>query len=92
MKSRENEALIKEITEEFSIKVSPDAKSTILTIRNLIESNSRVEESIDELHQSITAANKENGKLQTRVYYLTIVTVTLTIVQVIGVIVQLLNR
>lgn len=92
MKSRENEALIKEITEELSVKVSPDAKSTILTIRNLIESNSRVEESIDELHQSITNANTQNGKLQTRVYYLTIVTVILTIVQVIGVIVQLLNR
>lgn len=92
MKSRGNEELIKEIDEKLSIKVSPDAKSTILTIRNLIESNSRVEESIDELHQSITVANKENGKLQTRVYYLTIVTVTLTIVQVIGVIVQLLNK
>ncbi|HVT62985.1 MAG TPA: hypothetical protein VHD33_05845 [Legionellaceae bacterium] len=92
MASRTNEELIKEITDELSVKVSPDAKSTILTIRNLIESNSRVEASIDALHQSITNVNKQNDRLQTRIYYLTIVTVIFTLVQVAGVIVQVLNH
>lgn len=92
MKKRNNDELIKEIEERHSKDVSPDAKSTILTIRNLIESNSRVEESIDELHTSISSFNKQNEHLQKRIYFLTIVTVILTLVQAFAVIVELFKR
>lgn len=92
MQPRKHEELIKEITEHFSSSVSNDAKSTILTIRNLIESNSRVEESIDELHSSITASNKQNDRLQKKIYYLTIVAVILTLIQAIGVIIELAKQ
>ena len=91
MKTRTNEELVKEI-ESFSPKVSQDAKFTINTIRNLIESNSRVEQSIDELHLSINNSSKQNEKLQTRIYALTIVAVILTLVQALAVLVQLFNK
>ncbi|OGH12632.1 MAG: hypothetical protein A2776_00665 [Candidatus Levybacteria bacterium RIFCSPHIGHO2_01_FULL_40_10] len=91
MKARTNETLIQEI-ESFSPKVSQDAKFTISTIRNLIESNSRVEESIDALHLSINNSSKQNEKLQTRIYALTIVAVILTLVQALAVLVQLINK
>ncbi len=87
---RSNSELTSEI-EEFSKDVSKDAKFTILTIRNLIESNSKVGDSIDELHKTISNSNVQNEKLQKRIYYLTIFTVLLAIVQAIGVIVQLLK-
>ncbi len=88
MKTRKHEELIKEIGENFATGVTTDAKSTILTIRNLIESNSRVEDSIDELHKSINTANTQNEKLQLRIYYLTIVAVILTLVQAFAVVIQ----
>lgn len=91
MKARTPEELIQEI-ENFSPKVTPDAKFTIHTIRNLIESNSRVEEAIDQLHKSINNSTQQNGRLQKRIYYLTIVAVMLTLVQAAAVIVQFLNR
>jgi arginine utilization protein RocB len=89
MKSRDHKTLIKEITEQFSPDVSHDAKFTIYTIRNLVESNARVEESIDELHKTISKSNAQNEKLQTRIYFLTIVTVLLTLVQAFAVLVEL---
>lgn len=92
MKSRTNEDLIKEINEQYSSSVSNDAKSTIYTIRNLIESNSRVEESIDELHKSINNSNTQNEKLQRRIYYLTVVAVILTLVQAAAVLLELFGR
>lgn len=92
MKTRNSEELIKEITEDFSKSVTTDAKFTIYTIRNLIESNSRVEESVDELHKSINNANNQNEKLQKRIYFLTIVTVILTLVQAFAVIVELFKK
>lgn len=92
MKTRNSETLIKEITEQFSKNVTTDAKFTIYTIRNLIESNAHVEQSVDELHKTINTANTQNERLQTRIYFLTIVTVILTLVQAFAVIVQLLNR
>lgn len=91
MTGRSNDQLLQEIS-ELSSDVSKDAKSTILTIRNLIESNSRVEDSIDELHRTINNSNTQNERLQTRIYYLTVVTVVLTLVQAFAVIIQLLNR
>lgn len=90
--ARNQEELIKEINDAFSRDVSSDAKYTIYTIRNLIESNSRVEESIDELHISISNSNKQNEILQKRIFYLTIVTVFLTLVQVFAVLVELLKK
>lgn len=92
MASRDQQTLIKEITEDFSKSVSPDAKSTIYTIRNLIESNARVEDSIDELHKSINNSNVQNEKLQRRIYFLTIVAVVLTLVQAAAVVIELYNR
>jgi hypothetical protein len=89
MKSRSPQILIKEITEHFTKNVSGDAKFTIFTIKNLIESNARVEESIDELHDSISKSNAQNEKLQKRIYFLTIVTVVLTLVQAFAVISEL---
>lgn len=82
MTNRNQKDLIDEINENFTKFVSSDAKSTILTIRNLIESNARVEESIDELHKSIAKSNVENDKLQKRIYWLTVVAVIFTLVQV----------
>ena len=90
MKIRKHTELIKDIEENFTKNVSGDARYTILTIKNLIESNSRVENSIDKLHQSINSANKENEKLQRRIYVLTVVAVILTLVQVLTVVVQYL--
>lgn len=89
MKSRNHQTLIKEITEHFTNNVSGDAKYTIYTIKNLIESNARVEESIDELHRTINTSNTQNEKLQTRIYFLTTVTVILTLVQALAVLVEL---
>lgn len=89
MKVRNSDELIKEINEQFSKDVTSDAKFTIYTIRNLIESNARVEESVDELHLSITNANKQNDILQRRIFYLTIVGVSLAIIQVFAVLVEL---
>jgi Mg2+ and Co2+ transporter CorA len=89
-KVRSQKSLMDEIS-QLSSGVSHDARSTILTIRNLIESNSRVEESIDALHKTINSSNQQNERLQRRIYYLTIVTVVFTLVQVIGVLVQLLK-
>lgn len=88
---RESDQLIREI-EEFSKEVTKDAKFTILTIRNMIESNSRVENSIDKLFESINDFNKQNEALQKRIYLLTIVGVCLALVQAFAVIVQVLNR
>ncbi|GEM_PF-5021973 len=92
MKRRNQKSLIDEITKDFSSSVSNDAKSTILTIRNLIESNARVEDSIDELHKSINNSNVQNEKLQRRIYWLTIVAVLLTLIQATAVIIELYNR
>jgi hypothetical protein len=89
---RDQQTLIDEITQDFSSHVSSDAKYTILTIRNLIESNSRVEESIDELHTSINNSNIQNEKLQKRIYFLTIVAVSLTLIQAAAVIIELSRR
>ena len=86
---RTSKELIQEITHDFTQNVSSDAKFTILTIRNLIESNSRVEESIDELHDSIVKSNVQNEKLQKRIYLLTIVGIVLALIQVLGVVVNL---
>jgi arginine utilization protein RocB len=86
---RTSDELIAEIEKDFSSNVSRDAKSTILTIKNLIESNSRVEESIDELHKSIVKSNIQNGRLQNRIFYLTVVGIILALIQVLGVIVTL---
>ncbi len=85
MKPRSQEELTKEIETQFSSSVSKDAQFTILTIRNLIESNSRVEESIDDLHTSINNSNIQNDKLQKRIFLLTVVAVILTLVQVLAV-------
>ena len=90
MASRNHPDLIAEI-EQFSTGVSKDAKATINTIRNLIESNSRVEESVDELHKTISNSNLQNERLQKRFYYLTIVTVLLALVQAFAVVVELLK-
>jgi hypothetical protein len=87
--NRTSEELIEEISKNFTPKVSSDAKFTILTIKNLIESNSRVEESIDELHKSIGKSNVQNEKLQKRIYYLTVVGIVLALIQVAGVVVSL---
>jgi arginine utilization protein RocB len=92
MASRDQQTLINEITNEFSKNVSPDAKFTIYTIRNLIESNARVEGSIDELHKSINNSSIQNEKLQRRIYFLTIVAVILTLVQAAAVLVELFNK
>lgn len=92
MASRDQQTLINEITADFSKGVSPDAKFTIFTIRNLIESNARVENSIDELHKSINNSNIQNEKLQKRIYFLTIVAVILTLVQAMAVVIELYNR
>lgn len=92
MKARTQRELIDEIDKQFVKNVSVDAKSTISTIRNLIESNSRVEESVDALHTSINNANISNEKLQRRIYILTIVAVILTLVQAFAVVVELFNR
>lgn len=89
MKTRNQNELIEEIDKQFVKNVSIDAKFTISTIRNLIESNSRVEESVDALHKSINDANISNEKLQKRIYALTIVAVILTLVQVLAVIIEL---
>lgn len=91
MKIRKQKELINEINQEFSANVSKDAKFTIYTIRNLIESNTRVEESVDQLHRSINTSNKENERLQKRIWFLTIVTVALAMVQALAVIVELLK-
>lgn len=91
MRNSSHEDLIKEIEDQFSKDVTQDAKYTILTIRNLIVSNARVEDSIDELHNSINNANRQNEKLQKRVYYLTIVTVILTLVQAFAVVKELIK-
>jgi len=85
MASRDQQILIEEINSQLSKNVSGDAQNTIFTIRNLIESNSRVEESIDELHKSINNSNIQNEKLQKRIYLLTVVAVILTLVQVLAV-------
>ena len=87
--NRTSEELIEEISKHFTPNVSSDAKFTILTIKNLIESNSRVEESIDELHKSIGKSNVQNEKLQKRIYYLTVVGIVLALIQVAGVVVSL---
>ena len=92
MQSRNQEDLIKEITDQLSVSVTKDAKATILTIRNLIESNSRVEESIDELHKSINNSNTQNEKLQKRIYYLTVVAVILTLVQAFAVLSEFFKK
>lgn len=89
MESRDQEKLIDEINKDFSSNVSSDAKFTIFTIRNLIESNARVEDSIDGLHKSINTSNIQNEKLQKRIYFLTIVAVILTLVQVFAVVKEL---
>ena len=88
---RSSKKLIEELTDEFSKDVSSDARFTIYSIRNLMESNARVEGSIDELHRSIKSSNMQNESLQRRIYFLTIVTVILTLVQALAVVVQLLN-
>lgn len=90
MAHRDQKALIEEITKDFSSDVSSDAKFTIYTIRNLIESNARVEDSIDELHKSINDSNIQNGKLQRKLYVLTIVAVVLTLVQALAVVIELI--
>lgn len=92
MKARNQNELIEEIDKQFIKNVSVDAKFTISTIRNLIESNSRVEESVDELHKSINNANISNEKLQKRIYILTVVAVILTLVQALAVVIELLKR
>lgn len=92
MASRDQQTLIDEITGNFSKSVSTDAKSTILTIKNLIESNARVEDSIDALHKSINNSNIQNERLQKRIYFLTIVAVILTLVQAGAVVVELYSR
>lgn len=88
MAKRIQKDLIQEIEENFSKFVSQDAKHTILTIRNLIESNSRVEDSIDELHKTIERSNVQNEKLQRRLFYLTIVGLLLASVQAVAVLMQ----
>lgn len=90
MKSRKHVELIKDIEDNFTKNVSGDARYTILTIKNLIESNSLVEDSIDQLHTSINKANRENEKLQKRIYVLTVVAVILAVIQAIAVVVQYL--
>lgn len=92
MKARKHTELIDEIDKQFIKDVSTDAKFTISTIRNLIESNSRVEESVDELHKSIKIANVSNEKLQKRIYVLTIVGVILALVQVFAVVLELFKQ
>ena len=88
MAKRKQDDLVKEIEKNYSQFVSQDAKHTILTIRNLIESNARVEDSIDELHKSINNSNIQNEKLQKRIFYLTIVGVILAFVQVVGIVLR----
>ncbi|MFS8158606.1 MAG: hypothetical protein ACMG6E_00060 [Candidatus Roizmanbacteria bacterium] len=92
MNTRKHEELIREIQDNFLGYVTSDAKFTILTIKNLIESNSRVEDSINELHNSINNSSTQNEKLQKRIYYLTIVAVVLTLVQALAVVVQLFGK
>lgn len=92
MKKTNQEDLIKEIDEHYIQNVTTDAKFTIMTIRNLIRSNSFVEKSVKELHTSINNANEQNEKLQKRVLLLSIVTVALTLVQVAAVIIPFLRR
>mgnify|MGYP001600286788 CR=1 FL=1 len=88
MAKRLQEDLIDEIEKDLSSSVSQDAKHTILTIRNLIESNSRVEDSVNELHKTIERSNVQNEKLQRRLFYLTIVGLMLAFVQATAVIIQ----
>jgi len=88
MAKRKQDDLVKEIEKNYSQFVSQDAKHTILTIRNLIESNARVEDSIDELHKSINNSNIQNEKLQRKFLYLTIVGVILAFVQVLGIVLR----
>lgn len=92
MAKRDQQVLIDEITKHYSSNVSSDAKFTIYTIRNLIESNARVEESVDELHKSINNSNIQNERLQKRIYFLTVVAVCLTLIQAAAVMIELYNR
>ena len=88
MAKRAQQDLIEEINKSFVSGVTKDARSTILTIRNLIESNSRVEDSVNELHKTIEKSNVQNEKLQRRLFYLTIVGLMLAFVQATAVIIQ----
>jgi hypothetical protein len=89
---RTPQELIDDINSNFISNVSSDAKFTIYTIRNLIESNSRVENSVDELHRSINKSNIQNDKLQKRIYMLTVVAVFLTLIQALAVVLELYNK
>ena len=89
MPKRTQEELLKDIEDNFTKNVSGDTRFTIMTIRNLIESNARVEDSVDELHKSINRSNVENDKLQKRIFWLTMVGIGLAVIQVLGLILQL---
>lgn len=90
--AKSNQDLIADIEKNNLSGVTRDAEATIKTIRNLIESNSRVEDSIDELHQNLVKSNVQSEKLQNRIFYLTIVGLFLAFIQVIGVLLSFLPK